>query len=40
MGSSISSIVNKQQGDLKAQAKDQLNVLLTMADMKYNNFMA
>ncbi|KAJ7847843.1 hypothetical protein B0H14DRAFT_3453553 [Mycena olivaceomarginata] len=25
MGSSISSIVNKQQGDLKAQAQDQLN---------------
>ncbi|KAJ7321875.1 hypothetical protein DFH08DRAFT_818251 [Mycena albidolilacea] len=33
MGSSISSIINKQQGDLKAQAKDQLNVLLTMADL-------
>ncbi|KAJ7743294.1 hypothetical protein B0H14DRAFT_2406990 [Mycena olivaceomarginata] len=40
MGSTISSLVNKQQGDLKTQAEDQLNALLTMADLKYNNFMA
>ncbi|KAJ7020834.1 hypothetical protein C8F04DRAFT_1274446 [Mycena alexandri] len=40
MGSAISSIVDKQQADMKAQAQDQLNALLTMADLKYQNFIA
>ncbi|KAJ7743290.1 hypothetical protein B0H14DRAFT_2842715 [Mycena olivaceomarginata] len=44
MGSSISSIVNKlkQQGDLKAQAEDELilSALLIKAALKYNNFVA
>jgi hypothetical protein len=37
-------VVDGQAGtditDLKAQAKDQLNALLTMADLKYINFIA
>ncbi|KAF8185836.1 hypothetical protein K438DRAFT_1973680 [Mycena galopus ATCC 62051] len=39
MGSSISSIIDKQNADLKAQAQDQLNALLTMADLKYTTFL-
>lgn len=40
MGSTLSSIIDKQNEDMKAQARDQLNALLTMADLKYQNFMA
>ncbi|KAJ7835866.1 hypothetical protein B0H13DRAFT_1913356 [Mycena leptocephala] len=40
MGQAISSIIADQNGDLKAQAQDQLNALLTMADLKYSNFIA
>ncbi|KAJ7140595.1 hypothetical protein C8R43DRAFT_829520, partial [Mycena crocata] len=39
MGSSVSSLVNGQQADMKAQAQDQLNALLLMADLKYTNFL-
>ncbi|KAJ7140594.1 hypothetical protein C8R43DRAFT_892774 [Mycena crocata] len=39
MGSSVSAMINKQQGELKAQAQDQLNALLTMADLKFTAFM-
>nr|GAT47668.1 predicted protein [Mycena chlorophos] len=40
MGSTISAIVNQQNGDLKNQAQDQLNALLTIADLKFNAFMS
>ncbi|KAK7013654.1 hypothetical protein R3P38DRAFT_2410067, partial [Favolaschia claudopus] len=40
MGSTISSVVNQQNEQMKAQAQDQLNALLTMADLKFTNFMA
>ncbi|KAJ7020833.1 hypothetical protein C8F04DRAFT_1241699 [Mycena alexandri] len=39
MGSSISAMINQQQAEMKAQAQDQLNALLTMADLKYQNFL-
>ncbi|KAJ7608768.1 hypothetical protein FB45DRAFT_763039 [Roridomyces roridus] len=39
MGSSISALVKEQNDSLKAQAQDQLTALLTMAELKYENFM-
>ncbi|KAJ7252195.1 hypothetical protein C8J57DRAFT_1077533 [Mycena rebaudengoi] len=39
MGSSLSAMIDKQQADMKAQAQDQLNALLTMAELKYTNFL-
>ncbi|KAJ7252194.1 hypothetical protein C8J57DRAFT_1137865, partial [Mycena rebaudengoi] len=39
MGSSLSAMIDKQQADMKAQAQDQLNALITMADLKFTAFM-
>ncbi|KAJ7608770.1 hypothetical protein FB45DRAFT_1039438 [Roridomyces roridus] len=38
MGSSISSLVKEQGDGFKAQAQDQLTALLTVAELKYDNF--